>query len=341
MASAPTFHHTTLCGKLEIELIINMTERRLIALALLLALATSFKLDCPDVAKAQPNRGFHYQVNTIGGSGKYRYEASGLPAGLKMQGPVIAGIPRSPGRFSVLLYAYDDQGASTSKTINIEVGDLEGSSDSYSSSSSQQLSSSASQSTSSLSRQSISSSSTMTRNAAVVEIGSGRLPSTSEVTSNQNSVQFGAASSINLGPYDCDSSGYPIFRTDSKGKYIFLTNTQGDFILPRDAQGFNIYPFDDQGNPVLPRRSDGRIIFQLDSKGLPTLPKNKYGRLVFPVDDNGSTVVPADSNGRKIYPLNGDGDAILPSMTPISIETAFPLLVGSVSSRATNVHTSK
>lgn len=46
---------------------------------------------------------------------------SGLPAGLRAQGPIIAGIPKAVGRYPIVIRSYDDQGNSDIKNIIMSI----------------------------------------------------------------------------------------------------------------------------------------------------------------------------------------------------------------------------
>jgi hypothetical protein len=78
----------------------------------LVAAASNYQLVCDEVLNATSDSDFYHELRTIGGSGRYRYEIDGLPAGLKNQGPVIAGIPRTSGKYPIWIRSYDDQGNS-------------------------------------------------------------------------------------------------------------------------------------------------------------------------------------------------------------------------------------
>lgn len=60
-------------------------------------------------------------MNARGGSGRYAFEVDGLPAGLRSQGAVIAGIPRTTGTFPVTIRGYDDQGNTDVRTVTLTV----------------------------------------------------------------------------------------------------------------------------------------------------------------------------------------------------------------------------
>lgn len=72
-------------------------------------------------------------MRTTGGSGKYGYEIDGLPAGLRAQGPVIAGIPKALGRYPIVIRSYDDQGNFDIKNIVMNVASSDASSSGISS----------------------------------------------------------------------------------------------------------------------------------------------------------------------------------------------------------------
>ena len=97
---------------------------KLILLSLLLLLTTTqdIRILCGNSLLLTLNRGFQYVFRSAGGSGQYRYEISGLPPGLQMQGPVLAGIPTKAGTYPITLYCYDDKGASATKKMVMNVG---------------------------------------------------------------------------------------------------------------------------------------------------------------------------------------------------------------------------
>lgn len=95
-----------------------------VAVVFLARAASNYQLVCDDVLTAVPGSNFRYELRTIGGSGRYGYEVDGLPEGLKNQGPIIAGIPKTSGRFPLSIRSYDDQGnyAVKSVVINVDAG---------------------------------------------------------------------------------------------------------------------------------------------------------------------------------------------------------------------------
>lgn len=256
----------------------------LFALAAVTALVSAqspFRLTCDDTLNLQINKGFHYQLRATGGTGRYRYTVSSLPPGLKMQGPVIAGLPTTVGTYGIAVRGYDERGNSAIKNVNFIVGTGDDSSD-----------------------QKVTFSS-------VGKTITFKTMSNSQ-SSSSSSSGFSRSGSISLGPYSADANGYPIFEKDENGNYVFMLDSNGRVVLPRDADGFSMYPYNDVGEPILPTDASGRIAFPLNANGLPILPRNKIGLLVYPRDSQGRPLVPLDDKGNKLYPKDGNGNFILP-----------------------------
>jgi predicted nucleic acid-binding Zn-ribbon protein len=96
---------------------------KILAVALVIALATAAKVSlvCEQSLHADADKPFNYVLSANGGSGRYAFDVQGLPAGLRNQGAVIAGIPRTTGSFPITVRTYDDEGNYDTKTIVINV----------------------------------------------------------------------------------------------------------------------------------------------------------------------------------------------------------------------------
>lgn len=105
-----------------------------VLLVMTMAHGKTYRLVCEDVLKTSLGSDFRYELRTTGGSGKYGYEIDGLPAGLKAQGPVIAGIPKALGKYPIVIRSYDDQGNFDIKNIVMNVASSDASSSSSTSS---------------------------------------------------------------------------------------------------------------------------------------------------------------------------------------------------------------
>ena len=87
------------------------------------AAAAAPRINAPSVFGARPGAPFLYQV-PVSGQRPVRFEAEGLPAGLKLDGDSgqITGSLREPGKFTVVLRATNNRG-SAEKGFRIEVGE--------------------------------------------------------------------------------------------------------------------------------------------------------------------------------------------------------------------------
>lgn len=92
-----------------------------VVLVLGLATAERVSLVCESALFADADKPFNYALTANGGSGRYAFEVLGLPAGLRNQGAVIAGIPSAAGTYPVTIRTYDDQGNTDVKTVIINV----------------------------------------------------------------------------------------------------------------------------------------------------------------------------------------------------------------------------
>lgn len=98
-----------------------MATYRLLTILLLFASVINFNVECDTQLRAEINKEYQYPIRSTGGSGRYRYEARGLPAGMRLQGAVLAGIPTVPGLYNIQLRAFDDSGRSADKSVQMMV----------------------------------------------------------------------------------------------------------------------------------------------------------------------------------------------------------------------------
>ena len=220
---------------------------------------------------ADADRSFSYVLSANGGSGRYAFDIQGLPAGLRNQGAVIAGIPQATGSFPVTIRTYDDKGSFDVKTITINVN---GGADASVSVNGKVIANSAGASSSSSS----SSSSSQTTTVSVNTNGNGNINvngAAAGAVGAVNTININGASTVNTNAGIAGLTG-AIASVPS-----WMNNYNGIPVGPAGSAPAGSAPAGSAPAGSAPRTEIGPIPAGY-APGYPTGPKNSYPSQTFP-----------------------------------------------------------
>lgn len=173
----------------------------------------------------------------------------GLPAGLKSQGAIIAGIPRTSGTFPVTIRGFDDQGNTDVRTVTLNVN---GATSSVSTAST--TTTSTSTTTSGAAADATSSYPSWWNAAAGASVGGAAASSSASTLSSATSTSSGAApagsttttttvKTVDIGPIPVGyTPSYPTGAVSPFPSQTFPTGASPNFIpssLPTQIQNYN------------------------------------------------------------------------------------------------------